>query len=141
MIEFIVPSVPIAQPRQRHANIGGQIRNYLPKDNPVWSFKAAVQVGATSAYQGAPLDYPLRVDIEFVFPRPKAMVWKTKPMPRLWCGKKPDRDNLEKAVYDALNGILWVDDALICDGRIQKFYAAGDEQPHVKITVNAAGEL
>jgi Holliday junction resolvase RusA-like endonuclease len=138
MIEFTIPTVPVAQPRQRHAVHGGHVRNYIPKDNPVWAFKAAAQVAVANAYQGAPLDHPLRVDLVFVMPRPKSMVWKRRPMPREPFGKKPDRDNLEKSLYDALNGLLWRDDSLICDGRVQKVYAAGDEQPHVEVVVSEA---
>ena len=138
MIEITIPTVPVAQPRQRHANIGGHIRNYIPKDNPVWAFKAAAQVAAAAAYQGQPLDHPLRVDVVFVMPRPKSMIWKRRPMPRAPFGKKPDRDNLEKSLYDSLNGLLWRDDSLICDGRVQKVYAAGDEQPHVEISISEA---
>jgi Holliday junction resolvase RusA-like endonuclease len=41
-------------------------------------------------------------------------------------------------LYDALNGLLWRDDSLICDGRVQKVYAAGDEQPHVEIAISEA---
>ena len=137
-ITFTIPTVPVAQPRQRHANIGGHLRNYIPKDNPVWAFKAAAQMAAADAYQGQPLDHPLCVDLVFVMPRPKSMVWKKRPMPRAPYGKKPDRDNLEKSLYDALNGLLWRDDSLICDGRVQKVYAAGDEQPHVEVIVSEA---
>ena len=134
-IAFTIPAVPVAQPRQRHADRGGFIQSYIPKDNPVWAFKAAAQVAAAAIYSGPPLDKPLRVDLVFVMPRPKSMIWKKRPMPRAPFGKKPDRDNLEKSLYDALNGRLWRDDSLICDGRVRKVYAAGDEQPHVEISI------
>lgn len=137
-IKFTIPATPVAQPRQRHANIGGVVRNYVPKDNPVWTFKAAAQMTLERFYTDAPLDYPLCVDVTFVMPRPKSMVWKSKPMTRSPYGKKPDRDNLEKSLYDALNGLLWRDDSLICDGRVRKVYAAGDEQPHVEVRVTPA---
>lgn len=137
-ITFTIPAVPVAQPRQRHANRGDFIQSYIEKDNPVWAFKAAAQLAAAAIYSGPPLDTPLRVDLVFVMPRPKTMYWKKKPMPRVPFGKKPDRDNLEKSLYDALNKRLWRDDSLICDGRVQKVYAAGDEQPHVEITVSEA---
>lgn len=138
MIQFTIPTIPVAQPRQRHANMGGHIRNYIPTDHPVVAFKAAAQMAAAGAYQGEPLDHPLRVDLVFVMPRPKSMCWKRRPMPRAPFAKKPDRDNLEKSLYDALNGLLWRDDSLICDGRVQKVYAAGDEQPHVEIVIREA---
>lgn len=90
---------------------------------------------AAKDYRGQPLEGPLRVDIVAVFPRPSRMVWKRKPMPRDYHVAKPDRDNIDKAVMDALTGKLWVDDCQVCDGRIQKFYAAGNEEPHVVITL------
>jgi hypothetical protein len=51
-----------------------------------------------------PADGPLTVRITFIMPRPKNKVWKQKPMPRYCHIKKPDLDNLVKAVLDALNG-------------------------------------
>jgi Holliday junction resolvase RusA-like endonuclease len=70
-----------------------------------------------------------------VFPRPQALIWKKRSMPRLWHDKKPDRDNLDKAIMDSLKGLAWVDDAQVCEGEIRKFIAAGDEQPHAVITI------
>ena len=138
-IKILVPTVPVAQPRQRHrvvkAGKASFVQNYTPKVSPVNAYKAAVQMAARAAYSGAPLEGPLAVDYTFVFPRPKSMIWKTKRMGRQPHTKKPDRDNLEKATSDALTKLLWRDDAQICDGRVAKCIAAGDEQPHVEITI------
>jgi Holliday junction resolvase RusA-like endonuclease len=60
-------------------------------------------------------------------------------MPRTYHAKKPDRDNLDKAVMDALKGLAWIDDSQVCDGRIIKLIAAGDEQPHVEIRIISLG--
>ncbi len=60
---------------------------------------------------------------------------KTKAMPRRYHAQKPDRDNLDKAVMDALKGLAWNDDSQVCAGKIEKFIAAGDEQPHVLIRI------
>lgn len=35
---------------------------------------------------------------------------------------KPDRDNIEKNVCDALNGIVWIDDSYITEGKTEKRY-------------------
>lgn len=138
-IRFTVPSIPIAQPRQRHrvAFAGGKAfaRNYTPANAPVNFFKAAVQMAAAKAYSGPPLAGPLCVDLTFVFPRPKSKVWKKRDMPRLWHTGKPDRDNIIKSFQDALNGLLWVDDAQICAGEVFKYVASGEEQPHVEVRV------
>lgn len=139
-VEFFVPGLPVAQPRQRsrvRKKKGGAsfVQNYTPADSPVNAFKAAVKLVAASAWDGAPIDGPVLMDIDFVFPRPRTMVWKTKDMPRLRHSKKPDRDNLEKSVMDALSGLLWIDDAQVCDGSIRKFIASADEKPGVKIRI------
>jgi len=140
-----VPAIPVAQPRTKATAFAGRARVYdvtsiksadgTRKPHPIVVFKATVRLAAEREYQGPPLTGPLRVDIVAVFPRPANRTWKTKPMPRERHIKKPDRDNLDKAVLDALNGLAWVDDCQICAGGIEKWIAAGDEQPHVVITI------
>lgn len=49
--------------------------------------------------------------------------------------KKPDLDNLAKSVLDALNGIVWRDDAQVASLSMSKQIAAGDECPGVLIRV------
>ena len=149
MIHLRIPSVPVAQPRIKARAFGGRAQIYTPstiktpeggkRPHPIHAFKATVKMVASERYTDAPLRGPVRVDIICVFPRQAEKIWKSKPMPRYPHTAKPDRDNLDKAVLDALKGIVLSDDAQVCDGRIQKFYAAGDEQPHVDITIEAVG--
>jgi len=135
-IVFIVPAVPIAQPRPRATTISGAARMYeAKKEHPVHVFKAACKLAAHKAYQGAPLTGPLRVDLQFVFPRPKSMLWKTRAMPRLAHTKKPDADNLVKSVLDALNGVVFVDDSQVFEVNCLKVIASGSEQPHVEVRI------
>lgn len=135
MIEFTVPAVPVAQPRQRHAMIGGHIRNYTPSKHPVQDFKTIIKLMARQAYTGRPLEGPLALTVVFVMPRPGRLMWKKRPMPRVEHCSKPDLDNLVKAVKDALNQLLWKDDGQIAKATLAKVYASGDEQPHVDIKV------
>ena len=51
------------------------------------------------------LDGPLRCDAVFVMPRTQSQICKKKPMPRIPHQKKLDRDNLDKALMDALKGL------------------------------------
>lgn len=135
-LSFVVPDVPVAQPRQRQRVApGGFVQNYTPTDSPVNAFKASVKRAANDAYRGKPLSGPLSVSVLFVFPRTSGQIWKTKPMPRIWHTKKPDLDNLVKAVWDALSGIVWIDDKQICDARQRKKIASGDEQPHCVVVI------
>lgn len=134
-IAFTVRSVPVSQPRQRVAVIAGRARNYTPTKHPVNTFKAACQIAADGVYNGPPLEGPLRIELEFVFPRPAAKIWKRKPMPRELHTKKPDIDNLTKAVLDALNRQVWRDDAQLAEVVASKWIASGKEPPHVRIVV------
>lgn len=45
---------------------------------------------------------------------------------------KPDRDNVDKAVSDALNGLAYKDDAYIVHGATVKLYA---EHPRVEVRI------
>jgi Holliday junction resolvase RusA-like endonuclease len=139
-VSFFVPGLPVAQPRQRTrvrpGKQGGFIaQNYTPSASPVNAFKAAVALMASSSWTGGPIDGPVKLDLEFVFPRPRNLFWKSKAMPRLRHSKKPDRDNLEKALMDALKGITWIDDAQVCDGSVRKWIASGEEKPGVEVTI------
>jgi Holliday junction resolvase RusA-like endonuclease len=48
---------------------------------------------------------------------------------------RPDLDNLAKAVLDAANGYLWLDDSQIVALNLSKAYS---ERPGVRLTVEAA---
>ena len=145
-IVIYVPAIPVAQPRVKAGAFGGKARVWTPttirksdgtkKSHPIVEFKATIRMAAAEIWKLAPLTGPLRIDVCAVFPRTQAQVWKTRPMPRLPHEKKPDRDNVDKAVLDALKGIVFADDCQACVGLIEKWVAAGDEQPHVKITVS-----
>jgi len=136
MISFTVHANPIAQPRPRAFSTSGRPRIVsAPSRHPVIDFKASCRLAASVAYDGPPLDCAVSVRIGFVMPRPKYKIWKTKPMPSEPHDKKPDLDNLAKAVLDSLNALIWRDDSLISDLFVSKRIAAGDEQPHVSVVI------
>lgn len=141
-VEFTIPGIPVAQPRQRHrvAMVNGRAMamNYTPARDPVNAFKAAARLAAAEAYHGEPLDAPLCVHVRFVFPRP-ASVRKKDGTDRLPHLGRPDADNLFKSLADALNGQLWVDDSRIYRVRLTKLKAAQGEQPHTRVWVGWEG--
>lgn len=144
-IRLLVPAVPIAQPRAKAVTFKGKTRMYTPtsrklsdgsrRSNGVAEFKAQLRQVASELYKGPPLTCPLRVDCLFLFPRHSGKIWKNKPMPRYPHVSRPDRDNLDKMILDALTGVLWLNDWLVYCGELQKWHAAGDEQPRVEIMV------
>ena len=136
-IRFIVPAVPIAQPRQRHAMIAGHIRNYTPTKSPVNAFKASARLAFSQVYCLEPLDGPVTLSCVFVMPRPKRLIWKRREMPREPHTGKPDLDNLIKSLKDALKGLAWRDDSQVCSYAepFGKVIASGNEQPHVEVEI------
>lgn len=139
-IDITVSGVPIAQPRQRTRIAGNAgkafAQNYTPAKHPVQEFKLAIRRALESQGIVDVWRCPVCVDWVAVFPRPSGKVWKTKPMPRYRHIGKPDRDNLDKAILDALTGVLLADDSQACSGSMEKFVASGNEQPHVRILIS-----
>jgi Holliday junction resolvase RusA-like endonuclease len=144
-----IPCVPVGMPRPRatakRTKTGAYIAQiYNPKTvktkdgrktHPSILFKQAITSGVRSIYKGEPITVPVRVDITLVFPRPKNITWKNRPMPRIPHKSKADYDNAVKCVGDALNEIVWADDSLISTAHIEKFVAAGGEQSHIVLAV------
>ena len=50
--------------------------------------------------------------------------------------KKPDGDNVEKAVADALNKIAYLDDSQIIEARWEKRYAPDEEHEGLVVTIS-----
>lgn len=139
MIFFQVDAVPVAQPRQRHAVKYSKkqqrsfVQNYIPGDDPVHAWKLQVQIVARQAYQGDPLDaVPISLSVKFLMPRP---VSKKLPVERSWYLATPDCDNLVKSIKDALKGIVWRDDSLVCREILSKEYAAAEESPGAAVMI------
>lgn len=99
----------MAQPRQRHRAIrkrDGTITsaNYLPMSHDVWRYKKAIQSQVRGAMAGRPpWDTEVQLQIIFYCRRPQTV-------PKNGYIPAKDIDNYIKAVLDALNGVLYVDD-------------------------------
>lgn len=92
-----------------------------------------------------PIDYPVRLDIVVITPRPQSMTRLSKrdgqPLgstEREWHTGKPDADNFAKAVLDALQA-FWIDDKLVVELHVVKVIAEWRETPGFEITIQRAG--
>lgn len=125
-LTLTIKGEPKAQPRVKAASRGSFIQIYTPGNAKAW--KKLVREAAIKARQSMNewLEGPLQVDMQFRMPRPKKHYLRgvlRKNAPR-WHTKKPDKDNLEKAVMDALTDAgLWKDDSLVCKGDVEKVFA------------------
>lgn len=133
-IRFNVPAVPVPQPRPRAVAVNGRARVFgAPKSHAVHAFKATCRLSFSEARWVNPLTGPVALALVFVFPRPKLP--KKLGTGRLPHAKRPDFDNCEKSVVDALTGLAWKDDSQLCDVRTTKWIAAADEPPHVEVCI------
>lgn len=134
-IAFIVPCLPVAQPRAKATTINGKARMYeAAKSHGIHDFKATCRMAADKAYQGPPLDGPLQAHIVCIFSHKTQRTRKPK-------DTKPDCDNLAKSCLDALNGRLYRDDGQIVRLTVEKWHANGVEQPRVEIVIERLSEM
>lgn len=114
----------------RAAHIG----HYTPEKTR--TYEGMIRTAALDALRDQPpFDQPVEFVLRAVFAVPaswskrkqqQAIVGEIKP------GKKPDLDNIAKAWNDALNGVVYRDDALIVRMALEKRYGP---QPLVVVTV------
>lgn len=135
MIILAIPGEPQAQGRGRATMIAGRARIYDPKSSREW--KGAAAWAMRQAMGGADLfEGPLSVEIVAVFTCPKGD-YRKSPAPCRWHAKKPDPDNLAKAVLDAGKGVIWRDDSQICRLTVTKLIGAQGAPPLVEVKVDS----
>jgi Holliday junction resolvase RusA-like endonuclease len=100
-------------------------------------FEKQLQMLALNALQGKRYliktpNQAICVDVKFFLRPPKKLV---RPYPSV----RPDIDNYLKAVLDALNGILWVDDGCIVKVSCVKLYSS--REPFIVLKVTDAPDM
>ena len=127
MIQLHVHGDPKGQPRPRAYNRNGKVGMYDAGTADGW--KASIQFAALAALEDVPvvpLAGPFSVEIAFCMKRPKSHFRANgdlKETAPTFVSKKPDIDNMAKAVLDALTQAgVWRDDAEVSVlGCIKKF--------------------
>jgi Holliday junction resolvase RusA-like endonuclease len=125
-IAFTLPGSPTGKGRPRFALRGGVARAYTPEKTA--SYESLVKLAAARAMQSKePLSRPARVTIVATFAPPAS--WSEKKRRAaieatngIHPAKKPDADNIAKIICDAMNGIVYRDDAQITTLRVEKRY-------------------
>jgi Holliday junction resolvase RusA-like endonuclease len=119
---------------QRGKYIKDNAKRYL-------NYKSVIYSEVLSQLNGEykPIDGAIEVTILFNMPIPtswpKEKKWESVDK---YCTTKPDVDNLIKGLFDALNGLLWVDDNRIVAVHTVKVYSF---DPGIEFTVNQIGGL
>lgn len=139
MIEIRVDGKPKGQPRPRAFSRGGHAAVYDPGTAEGW--KALIAQAARVVLPETPHEGPVSVVITYNMPRPKRLMRKKdvdRCLPHL---SRPDIDNLNKAVIDALTQIgMWRDDCQVCAITACKQYHAKSGKPGAEIRINTGEE-
>lgn len=126
MINFTVPGAPIGKGRPKIVKIAGHSRMATPTKTV--AYEGLVAHAAHQAMAGRPMiDSACSIYLQIDAAVPAS--WSAKKQRMALAGEvlpttKPDADNVVKAVFDGLNGVLWRDDVLVVDLRVRKRYAA-----------------
>ena len=117
-IIFTVPGVPQGKGRPRVTRNGA----FTPKKTRDYEKKVRDCYIAQGG-QMFPDDTPLFASITAIFPIPSSLSKKRRALfnGKRHC-KKPDADNVAKAILDALNGVAYRDDSAVSSLLVDKSY-------------------
>lgn len=119
-VEISIPGTPRAKARP-HSGPGGF---YTPKETE--AEEAFIRAAGVKAMAGRePMVGPVKLVLEAVFEMPVSWPSRVREMRQLPHVSKPDLDNIEKLVLDALNEVVFLDDGQICEVIKRKRYGEG----------------
>lgn len=123
-VAFEVLGAPVAKGRPRFSRQNG--RPHVHTDAKTESYEGLVKFKARAAMRSAaPYAGPVRLVIYIGLPIPAS--WSQKRQSAAAAGligatKKPDADNVVKALKDGMNGVVYVDDGQVVDLIVSKRY-------------------
>jgi len=123
-VTISLSGIPQGKGRARSFIRAGHIAHYTPEKTR--TYEGMIATVAMAEMRSRKLfDCPLEFAMRAIFPVPSS--WSGKKRDQALCGaikpvKKPDLDNITKAWNDALNGVVYRDDSLICRMTLDKRY-------------------
>ncbi len=134
-VKFEVLGTPVGKSRPKFSTVNGHAVAYTPAKTA--NYETLVRLSYQQKYAGCIFEknVPLMADITALFPIPKSASKKLQE--KMLSGavrptKKPDCDNIIKAVLDALNGVAYYDDSQVVKICIRKRY---DTNPRTIIEI------
>jgi len=88
-----------------------------------------------------PIEGPVMLNFVAYFKRPKSHYGtgknshKLKKTAPFYHTNKPDKDNVEKLIGDALNGYIWKDDCQVCDSERERTVYCNDFMPRIELEI------
>lgn len=133
-VSFVVPGEAVGKGRPRVTTVQGHARMFTPQKTA--NYESLIAVAAEQAMQGRELiTGPVLVELKIAVGI--AQSWSKKKTAQALAGhvmptKKPDADNVLKAICDGINGIVFRDDVQVVNVSMSKRFA---EKPGVLVRV------
>lgn len=133
-VSFVVPGKPIGKGRPRVSTIAGHARMFTPKETA--NYESLIAVSAQQAMNDRELFAgPVLMELRILVP--VAASWSKKKTAQALAGevmptKKPDADNVLKAICDGINGIVFKDDVQVVNVSLSKRFS---ETPGVHVRI------
>ncbi|HBO6928810.1 TPA: RusA family crossover junction endodeoxyribonuclease, partial [Pseudomonas aeruginosa] len=106
-VMFTVPGEPVGKGRPRIGRVGAHVRMFTPAKTA--NYEGLIAHSGQQAMAGRALfEGPVLVELDIALSIPQSMSKKRKALAlsgQLHPTKKPDLDNVQKAIYDGLNGV------------------------------------
>lgn len=123
-IEFVIPGKPVAKQGSNSRLVpseegGLRAVHYTPEHVRNWA--AYARLVAAQHRVIPPWDCAIKIDVTVIVARPKSRS-KDK-----FCVTKPDLDNIEKNLNDAMQKVIYTNDSRIVEKGIRKQYGDLDE--------------
>ena len=123
-----VRGIPTPQGSKRGFIVGERVNIVDTNPRALKDWRAAINFVLQSEWKGPPLEGPVCVALTFKLPRPKST-----PKKRFHVTVKPDLDKLIRAAFDAMTGIVFLDDKQVAQVHATKRYSL---EPGVQIDVD-----
>ena len=133
-VSFVVPGEAVGKGRPRVSSIGGHARMFTPQKTA--NYETLIAMAAQQAMAGRELiGGPVLVEMKILVS--VAASWSKKKTAEALAGevmptKKPDADNVLKAICDGINGIVFKDDVQVVNVSLSKRFS---ETPGVSVRV------
>ncbi|UUM20948.1 RusA family crossover junction endodeoxyribonuclease [Mycoavidus sp. SF9855] len=133
IFSFTIPGAPVAKGRARSFLRQGRIAHYTPQKTA--QYENLVQLVAQQAMgKATPITCAVTLNIRAFLSIPTS--WSRKKQLAAAVGeivptKRPDLDNLIKAIKDGANAVIWIDNSQVIDIYASKRYGA----PRVEVEI------
>lgn len=138
VIDLFIPGEPVGQPRARATMRAGHAAVYNPtrigkrgqqRQHPIVAWKQLLTLMINQQTPREPLAGPVSVHLVFYGSRPKSLMTKKANPDEMPDLRKPDVDNLAKAVMDVMKNCgVYNDDAQVWSLVVKKRYVMKDSE-------------